>query len=134
MSSKPLALSVKLIVLGESGCVLLLRRSMASKNNPGKWDLPGGKADPCETLDKSARREVFEETGLDIIIGRILGAAESESPDKRIAYLILEARAESNEVELSDEHDAYTWVSPVDLPNYDLLPQFRPVVDACAKR
>ena len=92
-----------MLVGDDQGRCLILKRSMASKGNPGKWDFPGGKVDAGEALDQAARREVLEETGLEIEIGRVLGAAESESPANRIAYLILEGRVLSGEVRLSEE-------------------------------
>lgn len=36
----------------------------------GKWICPGGKLETGETLEDGARREVKEETGLDVEIGR----------------------------------------------------------------
>lgn len=44
MSHKPFALSAKVVVRDEEGRCLLLKRSMSSKGNPGKWDLPGGRS------------------------------------------------------------------------------------------
>lgn len=121
---KPLVLSVKVVVFDGEGRCLVLKRSVASKGNPGKWDFPGGKVDAGEAVDETARREVLEETGLEIEVGRVLGAAESESPTNRIAYLILEGRVTSGEVRLSDEHEDFRWVLPRELSQIDLVQQF----------
>jgi len=126
--SKPVRLSVKALVTDSDGRRLVLKRSMASKNNPGKWDLPGGKCDPSEAIDEGLRREVLEESGLEIEVGRVIGAAESESPSNRVAYLVFEALARPGEVRLSGEHDEFAWLYPRELTQLDLVRQFRPLV------
>lgn len=125
MPHKPFSLSAKVVVRDEKGHCLLLKRSMSSKGNPGKWDLPGGKVDSAETFEHALLREVAEETGLSISLGRLLAAAESESPTTRVIYLILEGHRESGEVCLSDEHDEYVWVEQRDFRTMDLAEQFR---------
>jgi len=45
------------LVRNQSGKMLFIFRK-------GKWDLPKGKIDKCETLEKGAKREVKEETGV----------------------------------------------------------------------
>lgn len=125
MAGKPLVLSVKVVVRDASGRCLLLKRSLRSKGNPGKWDLPGGKVDPGENFTQGILREVAEETGLTISIQRVGGVAESESPTNKVVYLILEGRLESGQVQLSSEHDEYVWVNRWELPKMELADQFR---------
>lgn len=55
------------LVINENGDILFIRRL-------GKWDLPKGKAEKKETLEKTAVREVVEECGLiqePVIIGKL---------------------------------------------------------------
>ena len=125
MAGKPLVLSVKVVVRDASGRCLLLKRSLRSKGNPGKWDLPGGKVDPGENFTQGILREVAEETGLTISIQRVGGVAESESPTNKVVYLILEGRLESGQIQLSSEHDEYVWVNRWELPKMELADQFR---------
>ncbi len=126
---KPFALSVKVIIKDCEGRLLLLKRSMDSKNNPGKWDFPGGKIDPGETFDQALQREVLEETGLSVDIERHIGSTQSESPTHKIIYLMLEGSTESGLVELSEEHDNFLWTSPSELSSADLCEQFRPIIE-----
>ena len=37
------------------------------------WNLPGGAVDPGETVDEAMRREVHEETGLEVEVGQLVG-------------------------------------------------------------
>ncbi len=125
MSAKPFAMSVKALIRDARGCYLLIRRSAASQNNAGKWDFPGGKLDPGEPFDRALIREIAEETGLTVLLETVLGAGESELPDRKVAYLFLQARVLAGELRLSAEHDAFCWLSPTELAHAELCPQFR---------
>ena len=56
------------VVLDQGGRVLLIERA-----DTGDWGLPGGLTDPGESLEDTARREVFEETGVKIEELTLLG-------------------------------------------------------------
>jgi 8-oxo-dGTP diphosphatase len=122
---KPFVLSTKALVADGAGRYLVLRRSGASKNNAGLWDLPGGKTDPGETFDTALIREIKEETGLAVTLIRVLGADQSDIADRTVVYLFMEVRAESTEVRISDEHDEFAWLTPTKLAEAQLCPQFR---------
>jgi len=128
MAHKLFSLSAKVVIRDKEGYCLLLKRSMSSRGNPGKWELPGGKVDAGENIEQGLLREVAEETGLTISLQRVLGAAESESPTKRVAYLILEGKVMSGQVRLSSEHDDYAWVDHQSLAKADMAEQFRSFV------
>jgi 8-oxo-dGTP diphosphatase len=128
----PLKLSGKVLIVDNAGRVLLIQRSAASKHNAGKWEFPGGKNDPGEEFEVTLHREVAEETGLTIELGRVIGAAESALADRRIAYLFLEGTPVAGEVRLSDEHDEFLWVPRNELPSHDISPQFKAIAAAYA--
>ncbi|MGN6783028.1 MAG: NUDIX hydrolase [Marmoricola sp.] len=52
---------------------LLLTRISARGHHAGSWTLPGGGVDHGESPADAVRREVREETGLEVEVGRLLG-------------------------------------------------------------
>lgn len=64
----------------EGSELLLMRRS-----DNGLWGLPGGYVEPGESVSDATAREVFEETGYEIEIGRLVGVY-SDPKRQVIAY------------------------------------------------
>lgn len=61
-----------------AGRLLLVRRSRPPA--AGRWSLPGGRVEPGETPEQALVREVGEETGLEVEVGRRLGSVEWPRP------------------------------------------------------
>lgn len=55
-------------VFNDNGKVLLVKRS-----DNGKWCLPGGYAEVNMSPEENCRREVWEETGLRVEVGQLVG-------------------------------------------------------------
>jgi len=58
------------VVRDAEGRLLLVQRGHAP--SMGRWSVPGGRVEPGETPEQAAAREVLEETGLRVDIGRLL--------------------------------------------------------------
>lgn len=56
------ALTVDVIIRTRPGTIVMIRR----KHPPEGWALPGGFVDAGESVEIAARREAYEETGLDV--------------------------------------------------------------------
>lgn len=69
---KTLAASV--VVKNHKGQVLLVLR--ANEPDAGCWTISGGRVEPGETLKGAAVREVFEETGLRVVISHAVGTLD----------------------------------------------------------
>ncbi|SHN81536.1 8-oxo-dGTP diphosphatase [Geodermatophilus obscurus] len=77
------------------------------------WSLPKGKPDEGEHLLQTAVREVAEETGLQVVVGRRSVRTEYEVPEgpKRVDYWLM--RVVGGEFVPNDEVDQLRWL-PVD--------------------
>jgi 8-oxo-dGTP diphosphatase len=105
------ALTTDCVVFDERGYVLLIRR----KYEPfqGSYALPGGFVEVGETAENGCRRELMEETGLDVGALRLIGVYSDPNRDPRghtcsIAYLARIARVEPR---AGDDAAAAEWVS-----------------------
>jgi ADP-ribose pyrophosphatase YjhB (NUDIX family) len=74
------------VVVLRPGAVLAIRRARPPAE--GSWSLPGGAQELGETAEQAARRELLEETGLEV--GELLLAGQVDSitrdPDGRVRY------------------------------------------------
>ena len=97
--------------------VLLLKRNqdLVNERSPWTWDLPGGHIDPDETAFSAAKREVAEETKIDL---KFLLRMGTDSNIGKLTYFYV-SDDWNGPIELSDEHEDYKWVSPNDLHNYE---------------
>jgi ADP-ribose pyrophosphatase YjhB (NUDIX family) len=57
-------------VVIRAGEVLLVRRAFPPR--AGEWSLPGGRLELGESLAEGVRREVREETGIEVEVGRVV--------------------------------------------------------------
>ena len=76
-------------VVERAGLVLMLRRAV--ETGYGLWSLPGGYVDRGEVVEEAAVREVREETGLQVQIGKLVGLFSEEGhPVVVAAYAAVE--------------------------------------------
>jgi 8-oxo-dGTP diphosphatase len=57
------------VILDSEGRILLVKHNYGKYN----WELPGGLSENNESAQDTAKREVLEETGLDVKVGQITG-------------------------------------------------------------
>ncbi len=78
------------VVHDATGRLLLIRR--ATDPGRGQWSLPGGRVEPGETDAEAVIRELREETGLEVVPGKLVGSVER--PARTGIYLIFDYGAE----------------------------------------
>jgi 8-oxo-dGTP diphosphatase len=103
------------IIINSENKVLLIRRS-STDHWPLFWEAPRGKCDKPlgESLVHCLKREVKEETGLDVTPVRYIGSffyLADKGTRKSTQYNFLcKMDDENQEVKLSKEHDNFMWV------------------------
>jgi len=98
------------------GKVLMLKRASGAMS--GQWFLPGGALDRDELPEVGARRELVEESRLDIIGElELVGAYPMWVYGGDALMLSYRGQVSDGEVVLSHEHTGARWVDPVDQRN-----------------
>ena len=124
----PFFLTSRAVILDADGRCLLLRRSAASRNFAGLWEWPGGKPDPGEDFSAALRREVREETGLEVAFTGLAGASEFEMTGRRIIMLCLLAKPTGGELKISAEHDQFVWQPLSELSGWEIIEPMKPIL------
>jgi len=118
--------------------VLLTRRA-----DNGEWCLPGGAMEPGESAIEACEREILEETGLRIRVGRLIGVYSNrdmlvEYPDGsrvQIVALNFEAEAIGGELGLSNETTGFGYFTLAEIEKMDLIGHHKArIEDALAGR
>jgi len=101
----------KALIRDGAGDLLLLRRGLTHPNFPEHVDFPGGEVEPDEPHIEAVRREIREETGLDIPLDDIQQVFLKQLADD-LTHVVFLASTPNNkpEVELSWEHSGFEWI------------------------
>jgi ADP-ribose pyrophosphatase YjhB (NUDIX family) len=98
------------IVRDREGRLLLVRRGHPP--DEGLWSIPGGRVEPGESDVTAVRRELREETGLDVAVGALAGVA-LRPPYEIYDYL---ATVVGGELRAGDDAADAGWFEPVAFP------------------
>jgi len=121
------------------GKVLILRESTkyVEGTNAARYDVVGGRIKPGQAFDESLRREIREETGLEVTLGRPFYVGEWRPVVKgepwQVVATFLECHADSEKVRLSQDHDNAQWIDPKEYTEYNLIPNLIPAFEAYLK-
>lgn len=117
--------AVSALVRDNRGRILMIRRT---DNN--KYSIPGGGLEAGETISQAVRREVLEETGIEVKVTDMIGVFSN--PDHVIAYDDGEVRQEfsicfnaepiGGQLRTSNESKEVEWVALSDLSTLDIHP------------
>ena len=120
-----LQVGVKILLKNKDGKYLVVCRSADKYPEVGaKWDIVGGRINPGFSLIENLKREVVEETGLEIKYEpKLITAQDILKKDWHIVRLIYLGIADG-EVKLSNEHSEYKWLSLEDISNLEPMDSY----------
>jgi len=126
---KPLGIAGKAVIRKE-GKIILIQRSAESGFEPGLWELPGGKIEFGEDLIEALKREVEEETGLQIDVGRPFKTWHFLKEPFWVTGVTFICDYQGGSINLSTEHDAHAWINPEEYINYSLSKTMKEQIEA----
>ena len=113
------------VVIAE-GRALLIRRGHPPLE--GEWSIPGGTLEVGETLLDAVRRELAEETGIEVRVGELIEAFERIFPDgegqPKYHFVILDYLCEAirGTARAGSDVTDVAWAAESELQNFSLTP------------
>lgn len=117
---------IGVVAFDAAGRVLLVRRGRPPRL--GQWSLPGGAQHLGEPAEMAARRELREETGIEVgtlTLVAVIDAVTRDAADAvRFHYTIIDYAAHwlAGEAHAGDDAASVAWVAAESLLEYDLTP------------
>ena len=102
--------------------VLLLKRGDTAPVYPGLWGFPGGGSEEGENWEECARRETYEESGLEIGSLAFVSTKVGQSMKNVYFFKTYEASGEVDMEKVLDEHTDFAWVKVKDLEQFKTTP------------
>jgi len=110
-------------IINRNGKILVLKRSMADDHLPGVWETPGGGMDEEENPQEALKREIKEEAGLMVVIGKPFNVFtfRKDTGEFKVGVTFL-CEYVSGDIVLSDEHSEYRFIEPQEFANLPSIP------------
>jgi mutator protein MutT len=107
---------VSAALIFRSGKLLITRRH-SDAHLGGLWEFPGGKREPDETFEQCLAREIREELGVEISVGKLFESVTHAYPEKTVRLKFFVCRLERGEPQMLG-CAAFKWISAAELDNY----------------
>jgi 8-oxo-dGTP diphosphatase len=107
-------------LIEKDGKFLVAQRKYADRFG-GLWEFPGGKIEDGESKEAAMRRELDEELGIDVEVGRLAIITEDEIPEMKIIFHLFNCAIKKGEPRAIDCQDV-KWVTAEELRGLKLAP------------
>ena len=125
-------------VVLDGDMVLMIQRGKPPRQ--GSWSLPGGAQELGETIHEAARREVREETGLEIEIFGLIDVVDSVRPDAddKIEYhytlIDMAGHAVGGTLMAGGDAQDCRWFTRPEIDAMDIWPETKRIIALAADR
>ena len=124
--------TVAAAIIRRGRSILIARRALGIDHG-GMWELPGGKVEPGESPDAALEREIREELGARISVGRSSGESVHDYDGKTVILLCFECTLIDDSVEPRlGEHSELRWVQPEELRAFRFTEADIPIIESLA--
>lgn len=110
-------------IIEKNGKFLITQRPNDGRSNGGRWEFPGGTVDFGEDPRACLKREIFEELGVDVVVGEILDCSSNVyhklEKDRHVVLLGYHCVHQKGEIEKKDILD-YKFVTLDEMDDYDI--------------
>ena len=116
---------VEAIIKNKEDKVLLLKRSKSNKFYVGKWQLPGGKVEFGEDIQKAIKREIYEEMGKkysSLRLDKVFSLTEKFNGEKSNVFLMVFTGGFKGTICLSNDHSEAKFFSIRQVKKLSLAP------------
>jgi len=107
------------IVADGRGRLLMIKRG--HEPGAGLWSIPGGRIEPGETDAEAVVREMIEETGLTVEVGRLIGRVQRPGLNGAVIDIRdYAATVTGGTLRAGDDAADARWVAPAELESLDI--------------
>ncbi len=129
-SIKPKKIAAAVIEQGDK--ILIAQRSNKNDGLENKWEFPGGKQEPGETLQECLKRELYEEFGIVAKVGEYITCSAFTHKNTYFEMEVFKVPSFTGTITLF-EHKEIRWITRKELPNFDYPQPDLPIVELLMK-
>jgi mutator protein MutT len=110
---------------------LLITQRRPDDHLPNLWEFPGGKVEPGETFEGCLTREIREELGIEISVGKLVEDLTHTYPEKTVHLCFFDCRLISGEPKAIHVQDL-RWIRRNELRNFEFPAADAKLIDRLA--